>query len=91
MPEWRKIFEVGDSYFGVGSGHHGSVSSNEIGAPNASHLGTRDHAAEPTEADQDQSQLTRFPEATERITCKAVPEFCCLSLLEGHCVDCSQN
>jgi hypothetical protein len=31
-------------------------SSNEIGAPNASHLGTGDHAAEPSEADQDQSR-----------------------------------
>ena len=35
-------------------------SSNEMGAPNASHLGTGDHAAEPTEANQDQSRKTRF-------------------------------
>jgi hypothetical protein len=54
MPE---VFEVRDSDFAGEPGHHWKVcSSNEMGAPNASHLGTGDHAAEPTEADQDQSR-----------------------------------
>jgi hypothetical protein len=49
------VFEVEDSDFAGGSGLMEVCSSNEMGAPNASHLGTGDHAAEPTEADQDQS------------------------------------
>lgn len=40
----------------VGLGIMEVCSSNEMGAPNASHLGTGDHAAKPTEADQDQSR-----------------------------------
>ena len=50
-----EVFEVEDSDFGggLGLGIMEVCSSNEMGAPNASHLGTGDHAAEPTEADQD--------------------------------------
>ena len=46
MPEWRKLFEAGDSDFGGGAwGAIEVCSSNEIGAPNASHLGTGNHAS----------------------------------------------
>jgi hypothetical protein len=51
-----EVFEEEDADIGGGSGIMEMCSSNEIGAPNASHLGTGDHAAEPTEADQGQSR-----------------------------------
>ena len=50
-----EVLEVEDSDLAAGLGIMEMCSSNEIGASNASHLGTGDHAAEPTEADQDPS------------------------------------
>ena len=66
MSEWRRYLKWRILTLAAGLGNMEVFSSNEMGAPNASHLGTGDHAAEPTEADQDQSRsnalvLTRFP------------------------------
>jgi len=51
-----EVFEVEDSDFGGGSGHHGSVFFQCDGCSKRLASGTGDHAAEPTEADQDQSR-----------------------------------
>jgi hypothetical protein len=56
MSEWRRYLKWRILTLAAGLGIMEVCSSNEMGAPNASHLGTGDHAAEPTEADQDQSR-----------------------------------
>jgi|GEM_PF-5493908 len=56
MPEWGRFLKRRILTSAAGLGIMEVCSSNEMGAPNASHLGTGDHAAEPTEADQDQSR-----------------------------------
>jgi hypothetical protein len=56
MSEWRRYLKWRILTLAAGLGIMEVCSSNEMGAPNASHLGTGDHAAEPTEAYQDQSR-----------------------------------
>src|ERR1035441_10289953 len=56
MSEWRRYLKWRILTLAAGLGLMEVCSSNEMGAPNATHLGTGDHAAEPSEADQDQSR-----------------------------------
>jgi hypothetical protein len=51
-----EVFEVEDSDFGGGSGHHGVVFFQRDGCSKHLASETGDHAAKPTEADQDQSR-----------------------------------
>jgi hypothetical protein len=59
MSEWRRYLKWRILTLAAGRGIMEVCSSNDMGAPNASHLRTGDHAAEPTEADQDQSRKRR--------------------------------